>query len=246
MVWWRFDAPLMSFGGESIDSHSVTRRYPCGSMLTGLIGNALGWHHRNFSKLQALQSHMEYGARADLPGELLRDYQTVDLGQRFLLDELAWTTHDELDRRAGDNSTGTHIRERDYLADAVYTVVVSVKRGAGVSAQQIGEALEAPARPLFIGRKPCLPSAMRARLIQAEHVREALGAIPLSDRYERLGLKVPSHLEAWWTVERELSEAKVSCRPVSEARDWRNQVHVGQRFIAHGRVALDELKEVKG
>ena len=37
------EAPLMAFGGETIDNIGVTRRFPSASMLTGLIANALGW-----------------------------------------------------------------------------------------------------------------------------------------------------------------------------------------------------------
>ena len=37
------EAPLMAFGGETIDNHGVTRRFPSASMLTGLFANALGW-----------------------------------------------------------------------------------------------------------------------------------------------------------------------------------------------------------
>ena len=37
------ESPLMSFGGETIDNHGVTRRFPAASMLTGLLANALGW-----------------------------------------------------------------------------------------------------------------------------------------------------------------------------------------------------------
>ena len=37
------EAPLIAFGGETIDNLGVIRRFPATSMLTGLFANALGW-----------------------------------------------------------------------------------------------------------------------------------------------------------------------------------------------------------
>ena len=42
----RFDAPLMSFGGPMVDHNGVVQDFPPTSLLTGLIGNALGYEHR--------------------------------------------------------------------------------------------------------------------------------------------------------------------------------------------------------
>jgi CRISPR-associated Cas5-like protein len=77
----RLDAPLISFGGVMIDQNGVSRQYPARSMLTGLIANALGYDHRDADLLEALQSRIHQGVRCDVPGELLHDYQTVDLSQ---------------------------------------------------------------------------------------------------------------------------------------------------------------------
>ena len=236
ILWCRLDAPMMSFGGESIDSHSVTRRHPSTSMLTGLIANALGWRHQDAPRLQALQDALEFAARADVPGELVTDYQTVDLGQDFLLDSRAWTTWGKLDERAGGSSTGTHIRQRDYIADAVYTIALSLDSArAGVTLEAIAQALDAPARPLFLGRKCCLPAPMKAHLIQARSPRHALQElIPLSDRYSRLGKRPPARIELWWTTPEPSFSDAVTSRLISDRRDWKNQVHTGQRWMAQG------------
>ncbi|MDQ7774408.1 MAG: type I-E CRISPR-associated protein Cas5/CasD [Paracoccus aminovorans] len=66
------------------------------------------------------------------------------------------------------NETGrkwiTHHRRRDYLADHETRVVLRLAAGQGLSLDELAQALDRPARPLFIGRKPCMPSA---RLVQA-------------------------------------------------------------------------------
>ena len=39
----RLEAPLMAFGGETIDNLGIIRPFPAASMITGLFANALGW-----------------------------------------------------------------------------------------------------------------------------------------------------------------------------------------------------------
>ncbi|WP_367577172.1 type I-E CRISPR-associated protein Cas5/CasD [Paracoccus aminovorans] len=95
--------------------------------------------------------------------------------------EPAWTTSGEPEcRNKGSrysnpavktqigNETGrkwiTHHRRRDYLADHETRVVLRLAAGQGLSLDELAQALDRPARPLFIGRKPCMPSA---RLVQA-------------------------------------------------------------------------------
>ncbi len=50
----RFDAPLMSFGDVIMDRHNVMDRFPRLSLLTGLLGNALGCRHGGAATLEAL------------------------------------------------------------------------------------------------------------------------------------------------------------------------------------------------
>lgn len=224
MLILRFDAPLMSFGGVAIDQHGVTREYPARSMLTGLLGNALGYDHRDADLLQTLQSRVEYAVREDRRGKLLRDYQTVDLSQDFMQE--GWTTRGEPQGRAGGESArqGTHIRLRDYLADAVYTVALAVEPPDGEPALDLIEAaLCIPARPLFIGRKSCLPAEpiFLCRL-RTGSLHAALQEAPLSKRAE--GNRFRIWLPAGGPQVR-------GALPVTDERDWTNQIHTGRRFI---------------
>jgi CRISPR system Cascade subunit CasD len=221
----RFDAPLISFGGVVIDYRGVTRSYPARSMLAGLLGNALGYDHRDAAALQALQARIVYAVRCDRPGQPLRDYQTVDLSQPFLA--RGWTTRGVVQGRAGAEATrtGTHIRLRDYLADAVYTVALELAPpGADPDAARLEAALRAPARPLFIGRKSCLPAEpIFLMRIAAESLRAALAAAPRSP-HARPGEK----MRAWFAAE---GPHVRGARPLTDDRDWTNQIHAGRRFI---------------
>ena len=214
--------PMMSFGREKIDSRYVTRRYPGRSMSTGLLANALGWHHRDFDALERLQRRVCFVVRVDEPGELLRGYHTVDLGQPHMLEERAWTTRGCRAMRAGSSSTDTHLTTREYLVGASRTVVLWLEpeeHSPGV--EVLYEALRRPARPLFLGRKCCVPSrpivgSREASVVEAEGWREVLG--------EGTGRVL------WREARRgELSEANVTI--VCDDRDWANGVHVGQRYI---------------
>jgi CRISPR system Cascade subunit CasD len=239
----RFDAPLMSFGGVIIiDQNGVTRMFPARSMLAGMLGNALGYDHRDAGMLQALQERIEYAVRSDHSGKLLRDFQTVDLSQSFLWE--GWTTRGRVQERFGESgnqikslkkaaSQGkppphtektTHIRFRDYLADAVYTVALELKPSDGdPDAGQLEAALRGPARPLFIGRKPCLPGEpiFLCRL-HVESLRDALIEAPLSKRAEG------SRFRVWRPA---AGPQERGALPLTDNRDWANQIHVGRRFI---------------
>ena len=79
----RLEAPLMAFGGETIDNYGVIRRFPSASMLTGLLANALGLRRTQAQDHQELQERLVFAARIDREpsgGVRLTDYQTVQLG----------------------------------------------------------------------------------------------------------------------------------------------------------------------
>ena len=64
----RFDAPLMSFGAPIVDNQGEIQPYPALSMMTGLLGNALGFDHSEFDRLERLQERLRYASRQDRRG----------------------------------------------------------------------------------------------------------------------------------------------------------------------------------
>jgi len=224
----RLEAPLMSFGGVLVDERGVTEAFPTRSMLTGLLGNALGYDHREAEALGRLQDRLRHAVRCDRPGRLLVDFQTVDLGQPFLAE--AWTTRGEaVSRRGGTAATGTHIRRRQYWADAAFTVALALEPATEEPALvHCAAALEEPERPLFLGRKPCLPSRPLALgIVRAKSLHTAIVDAPLSRR------AAAGPWPAWWAETGEPAPPKGKGRlvPVSDERDWANQVHTGRRFV---------------
>jgi len=228
----RFDAPLLSFGGPAIDNLGVTRRFPGRAMLTGILGNALGYRHGDAGKIQALQERVKYAVRCDCSGHRIVDYQTVDLSQDFL--HQGWTTRGAAEgREGGTASEATHIRKRDYLADAVYTIALTLgPQDAAPSLADVEAALRLPARPLFLGRKSCLPAApLLLGRAEAASLRAAVEAAPPCPRGER-GRAIP----AWWPADEDTDRPGARLIPVSDDRDWVNQIHVGRRWVHEGTV----------
>lgn len=231
VLWLRLDAPLLSFGSTTIDHLGRTQAFPGLSWLTGLLGNALGYHHRDHDKLQSLQSRLVYAVREDRAGQSLTDFQTVDLGQPFLVD-VGWTTDGVVEARGGSSSTGTHIRQREFLADAVYTVALALRdESAKPTLADVARALDFPARPIYLGRKPCLPaSRLLLGLGEAESLLAALRAAPAA----AVGRRRDGVLRAWWPDAEE--EPTGMLVHVVDERDWANQIHVGQRTVRYGHL----------
>lgn len=225
----RFDAPLMSFGAVVVDKNHPVWRFPGKSMLTGLLGNALGWDHRDAGRLQALQERLRFAARWDAEPEPITDYQTVDLGQDFLVDT-GWTTHGRReDRKGGAAATDTHIRLRDYWANGVMTVAAALEGEGAPTLDDLQRALQQPARPLFIGRKPCLPAApILLGRRQAQGVKAALAHEPLADIGPR---RRPRRLIALWPLD---EGEGIGAEERYDRRDWANNIHLDAERYAVG------------
>ena len=224
----RLEAPLMSFGDVAVDEIRPTRRLPTLSMLTGLIGNALGYDHRDIVRLQRLQDRLRFAARADRLGRVVVDYQTARLNKRDPL----WTTHGAPGERAGGGTTwdgsgyGTVERQRHYLADAVVTVALTlIPEDEPPDLVQLAQAFARPERPLFLGRKGCPPSAPLLLAEPAGHssLAEALAAAPRHSRMAGSAIvefpDMPGEPEGRRTFE------------VADRRDWRSGLHAGVRRV---------------
>lgn len=230
----RFDAPLVSFGGPMVDQNGVVQTFPGLSMLTGLIANALGWDRRDHERLARLQDRVRFAARVDRRGEALVDYQTVDLGMEWMRPEAAgWTTRGRVAERGGASGEGTHQRYRHYRADSAHTVVLALEGEDAPSLDELAAALRGPARPLFIGRKCCLPAGpLLLDVLEADGLLAVLAAVPRARGADH-GL-LPA---TWWDGDDSSAAAGESrVVAVTDEREWRSGVHVGRRLMREGHV----------
>lgn len=237
----RLEAPLIACGGETIDNYGVIRSFPSVSMLTGLLANALGWRRIEGERHQRLQDNLVFAARIDRePAENVRlqDYQTARLTSAK-----QWTTRGEPEGRLGGGGASfTHLRFRDYFADMRFTVSLRVEpEKVGPTLDELAEALEQPARPLFIGRKPCLPSApLFYGFSDGDTALMALLAAPLEER------EAPTTVRLLWPENdspKALAEVKRSrTYMLTDQRNWRSSgLHGGGRLVCEGTVERDRL-----
>ncbi len=231
----RLEAPLIAFGGETIDNYGVIRDFPALSMVTGLLANALGWRREEAQRHNRLQERLVMGARYERQGTGLRDYQTALLYES----DQGWTTRGTPEGRAKSPSYAlqpdgrkalTLQRYRDYHADLSILIALRLEPAAEPpTLDDLAAALDHPARPLFIGRKPCLPSRrVCAGWQEGETILQVLQSVPLPmDLREGARLQWPEG-EGTLPGDRALD--------LCDERNWTSGVHGGWRPIREGRL----------
>ena len=222
--------PMMSFGGPVIDGISNTARLPGLSFLTGLLGNALGYHRHDYDALANLQSAVTFAARVDVEGVERTEFQTAKLRK---LDK-GWTREGSEERGGGkDTYDSPIIRYRPFLADHVVTVVLGLS-GIDLTVEELASALLKPAGCLYLGQKGFLPSDYLIHggvphVIEADDALTALRQAPLHhgepDRPKR----------AVWP--RDCAEGRITTE--YDIRDHRAGRHAGKRYQKEGRITVD-------
>lgn len=226
----RFEAPMASFGGDAIDAYRATRDMPAQSMLTGLLANALGWTRTMRREHESLQRRIRFASAWDdyTRSRRFTDYQTAQLDKATK----AWTTHGfPAERKGGSKSySGSHQRWLEYHADVRMTLVLTVTEPEiPPTPEQLANALQHPARPLFLGRKTCLPAApvYRGMLAKIPDALTALqAAIPAGSQ---------DILAHWHESEGQLHVVRRI--QVVDQRNWWTRLHGGSRIICEGRIS---------
>ncbi|MEE4543604.1 type I-E CRISPR-associated protein Cas5/CasD [Streptomyces sp. V4-01] len=149
----RLAGPLQSWGERSHFNERDTAAFPTRSGVLGLLAAALG---RGRGAPVDDLARLSLTVRADRPGVILRDLHTVGGG----LPAKATVTTAEGKKRTGD--TGTLLTHRSYLADAAFTIALTLPADADVGAEEsllerYAQALRSPQWPLFLGRRSCPP-----------------------------------------------------------------------------------------
>ena len=237
------ESPLMSFGGETIDNYGVIRSFPAASMLTGLLANALGWRRVERELHQRLQDRLVFAARIDREphGSVrLRDFQTAQLNK----DDRGWTTRGQPEGRAGGPNTydAPHLRYRDYFADMRVTVALRLEtEDESPTLDELAHMLEEPARPLFIGRKPCLPSApLFAGFVEAGNTLDALLNYPLQrEENER-----DNRARLLWSNGEGVDSVRIDRDfMLTDERNWVSGLHGGGRRVYEGTLSRDRFPD---
>jgi len=108
-------APIISYGKEAIDRIRPTDIIPSKSMLTGLLGNAMGYSRKDAEQLTQLQNRIHFAARTEQISAdyLIQDFHTAQIETG----EEAWTTYGIIEKRGGSNYQN-EMREVYYLTES--------------------------------------------------------------------------------------------------------------------------------
>jgi CRISPR system Cascade subunit CasD len=221
----RLSSPLIAFGGETIDNFGVIRDFPAISMVTGLIANALGWDRGDDVLHNRLQARLRLGVRLEAPGSRLTDFQTAQLSAN----DKAWTTWGTVEERRGGAASydSPHLRYRDYHADLTALLALRLEPdNESPNLDEVAQALDRPQRPLFIGRKPCIPvGRLVAGWVDADSVLQALQLAPRTNGMRGLRAQWPDG-EGQLPGDRAVD--------VCDERNWTSGVHGGWRPVREG------------
>ena len=246
------ESPLMSFGGETIDNYGVIRSFPSSSMLTGLLANALGWRRVERERHQRLQDRLVFAARIDREpagGLRMTDYQTVQLADTIDIYDrgwvIGWTTRGMPERRAGalgSRGSGpfTHIRYRDYFTDMRVTIALRLAPAADEpTLDDLEAALNEPARPLFIGRKPCLPSGP---LFSGQRDAASALAALIDTPIDSGDAEDDADIRLLWQGDESADYVRmVNAYMLTDERNWRSGLHGGGRRVHEGTLSQERF-----
>jgi CRISPR system Cascade subunit CasD len=240
----RLEAPLMAFGDVMIDAIGPVRLTPSAASLTGMLANALGYRRWEGGRLQRLQERLVFGCRVDRRGTRFTDFQTVELGQN----DKSWRTDGSVERRGDQGGADTyrspHIRRRDYVADACLTIALRLSDpDESPTLDELATAIVEPVRPLFLGRKTCLPAGpLFCGFVEGVTVHETLLRVPPAAPFDgslrrgRRRIDSTMLLVLPWVEPMPVNFREVHA---CERRDWRAGVHVGDDVSFHGEVSGD-------
>ena len=144
---------LQAWGADSKFETRKTNREPTKSGVIGLLAAALGLR-RDESEGLARLTGLRFGVRVEREGQLLVDYHTVK-------------TQDE---------KNSYVTYRHYLQDAVFLAGLESEDAALL--QQLQDALQHPAFPLYLGRRSCPPALPLCLGLRQGSLQEALQTEP--------------------------------------------------------------------
>lgn len=151
-LFLRLESPLQSWGEDSQWSERRTAPEPTKSGIVGLLACALGWN--DDERISGLSRRIRMGVRHDVPGTPapLRDYHTVGGGY----DRPQLLTAEGRPKFI-PNTKKPHIEPtwRYYLCDASFLVAI---RSDSTTIEELSNAVQSPAWPLYLGRRSCVPS----------------------------------------------------------------------------------------
>lgn len=127
----RLNAPLQSWGSESVYDNRETDDMPTKSGVIGMLAAALG--RKRSDSLEDLVK-LKFGVRIDQQGRRLKDFQITQMGEKL----------------------NANLSYRIYLSDAIFLVGLGCEDINFL--QSLEDALKHPKFAIFLGRRSCPPT----------------------------------------------------------------------------------------
>lgn len=138
-------APLQSWGEDARWNQRTTAAMPTKSAIIGLLGSCLGIP-RGDDRLNTLNNEIHIAVRADCPGRVMTDYQTINAPKGEALPTA----------NGGHRKKGEGIETpKQYLQDARFTIFVW---GNEDTLHTCYKAMWHPKWAVYLGRKSCVPA----------------------------------------------------------------------------------------
>jgi CRISPR system Cascade subunit CasD len=213
----RLAAPIASLAAPRIDTTGGTLPVPSLSMLTGIIGAALGLRPSDRATLQQLQDTMRVAFVVDRPGTIVRDYQIVRMGHPHMKGPMWWHDGRRLGTmaRAGGEPERTVPTERPLTCDFAATAIVELLDGAPFDSATILKALREPVFPVGLGQQCCLFSEpVAGRIVKGvESLEQAVATVTPGTIYLPADVSTGNLGDIYATI--------------SAGRDWKSRQHGG-------------------
>lgn len=167
--------PMSSWGDIAVGEYRPTANCPSKSAVFGLLAAALGIRRHDDDAHKALQQGYGFATCVLEPGELLRDYHTVQVPRgrnqyAARRDELVF------DRQL----LGTILSRRDYRMDSYALAMFWPREGAPFSLDHLQQKLCKPFFVLYLGRKACpLALPLNPKIMESETLQEAFSQYPI-------------------------------------------------------------------
>lgn len=204
--------PVASLAGVQYDAAPSVLPVPTRSMITGMLGGAMGWSYREHARLQELQDELELGFVVHDPGTVIWDFQTTDMTKPHMVGAI-WTL-------AANGSLGVFKRggggkDRDTASRPLtcgidITAVVGVERDP----EQLLAALRRPVFPVTLGRRGMFPTdPVAGGVLEVGSIADGLESVAA----DRIGAR-------WTPV---LAPGPGIHCTVPGGRDWKSRRHGG-------------------
>lgn len=178
-------APMMSFGEIAVGEVRGSWGRPSKSAVLGLVGAALGLE-RSDPVWDRMDAAYGFAVRTEHGGRVVTDYHTVQSAPTPRKRTFA-TRRDLLTAP----NVATLVTRRDYLCDALFTVLLVAGENPPATLDDVAKALERPRFTLYLGRKSCPlalppnPIIVEAATIAGAFAAHAARWPKLDDRVQR-------------------------------------------------------------